>query len=183
MVHRATPMPSLPTAEYLKKTNNLDKSYNDRLKQVFVTSVDDNTNLDLTKGRSMPKDRTTPFTKSPHSQTTDQPQPNKLIVDEIKVILLNHKTNPDKWTPDYIAARYNISTEIAGILVENYGTLQTYFGGQPNESDKYIHHEEPVRRVTANTHFYEMEEIVTGGRKEKKWKTKEEFDKEWMGKK
>lgn len=37
----ATPMHSLPDADYLKKTSNLDKSFNDRLKKVFVTSVND----------------------------------------------------------------------------------------------------------------------------------------------
>lgn len=74
--------------------------------------------MDLSKTRSMPKDRTTPFLKTPHPQTTDERQPNKLFIDEIKVLLINHKENPEKWTIEYIAARYDISKESAGNLID-----------------------------------------------------------------
>lgn len=64
-------------------------------------------------------------------------------------------------------------------LVQNYGTLQTFYSGHPSESDKYLRREEPEKgRITANATFYEMEDIMsgvaTGHRKEKKWKSKEE---------
>lgn len=79
-----------------------------------------NTNLVLTKERSMPKDRTTPFTKSPHSQMADESKPDKLFVDEINEILVNYKENPEKWTVEYIAARYEISKEITGKIGCNF---------------------------------------------------------------
>lgn len=75
--------------------------------------------------------------------------------------------------------------EILEKLVENYGTLQTFYSGHPSESDKYLHHEEPeIGRITADKSFYETEDIMsgvaTGNRKEKKWKTKEEFMEEYV---
>lgn len=64
----------------------------------------------------MPQDRRTPFARTPHSQETEKREPNKLYVKDINELLINHKTNPEKWTFDYIAARYNISNETAGTL-------------------------------------------------------------------
>lgn len=66
----------------------------------------------------MPKDRTTPYAHTPHSQTTEERKPNMLLVDEVKVLLLNHKENPEKWTLEYIAAKYDISKDIAGIYFD-----------------------------------------------------------------
>lgn len=73
-----------------------------------------NPNLDLPKDRAMPKDRTTPYAITPHPQTTDKRAPNTLLIDDLKMILINYKNNPEKWTLEYIVARYDISEEIAG---------------------------------------------------------------------
>lgn len=64
----------------------------------------------------MPQDRRTPFVYSPHSQETDVRKPNFLIIDDVQLMLMNYKENPDKWTTEYIAARYEISKETAGSL-------------------------------------------------------------------
>lgn len=62
----------------------------------------------------MPENRYTPHRYSPHTQTTENREPNKLFVHEIEMLLLNHKQNPEKWTFEYIAARYDISIGNAG---------------------------------------------------------------------
>lgn len=76
-----------------------------------------NPNLDLPKDRSLPMDRTIPYASTPHSQTTEKLTPNTLIVDDLKKILYCYKSNPEKWTVEYIAARYDISREIAGMFL------------------------------------------------------------------
>lgn len=63
----------------------------------------------------MPRNRATPFTRTPHTQKSDARKPNKLLVDDVKVLLINYKENPEKWTLEYIAARYDIPKETAGI--------------------------------------------------------------------
>lgn len=221
------PVSTEPSAAYLEKSNMVDKSFNDRLKQVYVTSVDkasffcifysptsltnpsefQNPNFDLPKERTMPKDRTTPFALTPHSQTTDKRAPNSLLVDDLKMILLNYKLNPEKWTHEYIAARFDISQEIAGKknhsfidfeslksatiesmafsllekLVTNYSTLETFYAKAPSESDKYLQREDPVEKINPQTSILEMEAIVAD--KRRKWKTKDEFLQEWKIKK
>lgn len=65
---------------------------------------------------SLPKDRKTPYTLTPHTQEADQRKPNTLLVDDVKMILINFRANPEKWTIDYIASRYNISSEKIGLL-------------------------------------------------------------------
>lgn len=62
----------------------------------------------------MPKDRATPYAVTPHSQTTDARKPNFLQVDDLIELLSSHKDNPEKWTLDYIASRFEISRERAG---------------------------------------------------------------------
>lgn len=130
------PVPSPPNLEYLKKANSFDKSFNDRLKQVFVTSVNDvsenhfeksskslliikrivfqNPNLEVSQD-VLPKDRTTPYTRTPHTQETNKRKPNTLLIDDIKMILINYRANSEKWTVDYISSRYGISKEIIGL--------------------------------------------------------------------
>lgn len=58
-------------------------------------------------------------------------------------------------------------------LVANYGAHQTFFSSAPSESD-----EESAKKITGETSVVEMEKILTAGQK-KKWKTVEEFQKEW----
>lgn len=70
--------------------------------------------MDLPKDRTMPKDRNTSFAQDPHTQQIDVKKPNSLLVDDLKMLLINYKENPEKWTLDYIAARYEISKELAG---------------------------------------------------------------------
>lgn len=117
--------------------NTLDKSFNDRLKQVYVTSINkvklkdyfqnhfhkghrlkmfalQNPSMDLPKDRPMPMDRMTPFAVTPHSQTTDVKKPNFLQINDLIELLSSHKENPEKWTVDYIASRFEISKAKAG---------------------------------------------------------------------
>lgn len=70
--------------------------------------------MNLPKDRPMPLDRTTPFAISPHTQTTDVKKPDLLLVDDLIELLRNHKENPEKWTLDYIASRFEIPKEKAG---------------------------------------------------------------------
>lgn len=70
--------------------------------------------MDLPKDRPMPKDRTTPYAITPHTQTADHKKPNFLQVDDLIELLSNHKENPEKWTLDYITSRFEISKENAG---------------------------------------------------------------------
>lgn len=159
--------------------------------------------MDLPKEHpSMPKDRTTPFIFKPHTQTVGDRRPNTLLVDELKEILLNYKQNPEKWTIEYIAARFNITKDIAGTfqltrflsdyydlniidifafvlcsfsekLVTNYSSLEVFFGKTPEKYKKNFPEEEHVPRITYQTSVTEMENIVTQGVK-KKYKTFEE---------
>lgn len=147
---------------------------------------------------TLPKSRSTPFTTAPHSQAPEKQEPYTLTVDDLKLMLVNHKGNPEKWTIEYIAARFDISKEIAGRfsynvnislfeitfeltqfhtllgkLVQNYGTLETYFAKAPSESDKYLRREEPVKRIHTETSIIEMEEIMQAD-KNRKWKTLDE---------
>lgn len=62
----------------------------------------------------MPQDRTTPFALAPHTQETDVKKPNTLLVNELSVILKNHKEHPETWTIEHIGAKFNISKEIVG---------------------------------------------------------------------
>lgn len=153
----------------------------------------------------MPQDRRSGFVYSPHTQETDVRKPNTLIIDDLKLMLVNYKENPEKWTPEYIAARFDISKEIAGNLTDilyesslhsklqmniliigfseklvvNYSTLQTYFAEATSESDKYLHREEEeIKRIRPNSTLYETEDIMTAG-VEKKFKTRQEFEDEW----
>lgn len=65
-------------------------------------------------------------------------------------------------------------------LVTNYSTLQTYFAGATSKSDKYLHREEPEKRIRPNSTLFEVEDIMTAG-VEKKFKTRKEFEDEWGG--
>lgn len=80
--------------------------------------------MDLPKHRPLPQDRSTPFTTLPHTQEVGEERtPNKLLVEEIKIILLNHKLNPGKWSPEYIASRYSIDQSLVGayfFIIEAY---------------------------------------------------------------
>lgn len=72
--------------------------------------------MDLPEHRPMPQNRSTPFSTLPHTQEVDKERtPNKLLVEEIKIILLNHKLNPGKWSSEYIASRYCIEQDIIGV--------------------------------------------------------------------
>lgn len=46
--------------------------------------------------------------KIPHAQVVAERSPNKLLVEEIKAIFWNHQNDPDIWTTEYIAAKYDI---------------------------------------------------------------------------
>lgn len=70
--------------------------------------------MDVLK-ESLPQDRTTPYARTPHSQEIEQKEPNTLLITDIKMILINFRANPEKWTLDYIASRFDISKEIAGL--------------------------------------------------------------------
>lgn len=70
--------------------------------------------MDLPKDRPMPKDRTTPFALIASTPTADVKKPNFLSVNDLIELLSNHKENPEKWTFDYIASRFEISTDKAG---------------------------------------------------------------------
>lgn len=70
--------------------------------------------MDLPKERPMPKDRTTPFALIASTPTTDTKNPNFLSVDDLIELLSNYKENPEKWTADYIASRFEIPKEKAG---------------------------------------------------------------------
>lgn len=161
--------------------------------------------MDLPKDRPMPKDRTTPYAITPHSQTAAVKKPNFLQVDDLIELLSNHKENPEKWTLEYITSRFEISKENAGKiwdtsankrnvfvivddiltilsistekLIANYSTLQTYYAKAASKSDKYLHHNEPVKRIRPNTSVFEAEDILAG--KNKKWKSIEEFKEEF----
>ncbi|XP_031626985.1 uncharacterized protein LOC116343192 [Contarinia nasturtii] len=178
IVPKAAPLPFTPDADYLKKVNTFDKSFNDRLKQVFVTSKNDNPDMNFPKNHAMPIERNTPYSRMPHTQRTEERKPNMLFVDEIKTMLGNHKSDPKKWTLDYIVEKYDISKENAEKLVKYYSCLHTFYSSRPSESDKYLQREEPVRKPKGNTPVLEMEDMITAGQ-EKKWKTKEDFEKEW----
>lgn len=160
-----------------------------------------NPSMDLPKDRPMPKDRMTPYTIAPHTQTTDVKKPNYLEVGDLIELLSSHKENPEKWTFEYIASRFEISKENAGKiwtaasnkrinlfstclliillfqqisiekLVANYSTLETYYAKAPSKSDKYLFHNEPVNRIRPNSTVFEAEDILTKGRTEKKWKS------------
>lgn len=73
-----------------------------------------NPSMDLPKDRPMPMDRMTPFAVTPHSQTTDVKKPNFLQINDLIELLSSHKENPEKWTVDYIASRFEISKAKAG---------------------------------------------------------------------
>lgn len=75
--------------------------------------------MDLPEDRPMPKDRNTPFVSIPHSQTTGVKTPDSLLVDDLIELLRNHKENPEKWTLDYIASRFEIPIEKAGKVLKN----------------------------------------------------------------
>lgn len=77
-----------------------------------------NPSMSLPKDRPMPKDRTTPYAVTPHTQTTDIKKPNFLQVDDLIELLSSHKENPEKWTLEYIASRFEISEEKAGKSIE-----------------------------------------------------------------
>lgn len=155
--------------------------------------------MDLPKDRPMPKDRTTPYAITPHSQTAEVKKPNCLQVDDLIELLSNHKGNPEKWTLDYITSRFDISKERAGNsnefhssltltvivfnyistekLIANYSTLETHYADAASKSDRYLQYSEPVDRIRPNTSIFEAEDILTKNQK-KKWKTISEFRKE-----
>lgn len=81
---------------------------------MYLINEFQNPTLELPEDRSMPKDRTTPFALAPHTQETDVKKPNTLLVHELSDILKNYKKNPETWTTENIAAKFNISKEIAG---------------------------------------------------------------------
>lgn len=163
-----------------------------------------NPSMDLPKDRPMPKDRTTPYAVTPHTQTTDAKKPNLLQVDDLIEMLSNHKENPEKWTLDYIASRFEIPKEQAGKsrtkrmhehkinsiflfilinstekLVANYSTLETYYADAPSKSDKYLQHDDPVKRIGPNITVFEGE-AITGTKIE--WKGLDHLKKRWTGK-
>lgn len=73
-----------------------------------------NPTLDLPKDRPMPKDRTTQFAVIASTPTADVKKPNFISVNDLLELLSNHKENPEKWTFDYIASRFDISKDKAG---------------------------------------------------------------------
>lgn len=62
----------------------------------------------------MPRDRSTVELKTPHTQAVEVRAPNKLLVEEIKHMLLNHKRDPETWTTEHIAAIYDIDQSKIG---------------------------------------------------------------------
>lgn len=70
--------------------------------------------MDIPKSR-LPVDRTTPFDEKPHSQDIEKRSPSKLLVTDVKKMLLNHKINPEKWTIEFVANEYNIEQSQVGM--------------------------------------------------------------------
>lgn len=62
--------------------------------------------------------------------------------------------------------------------MDNYGSLETFYGKKSSESDKYIHKKEDIKIITPDTNLYELEDIVTKGQ-EKKWLSKKEAENSW----
>lgn len=130
--------------------NTMDASFNERLKKVFVTSQQSvrydnfpdnrffrilifhfqNPKMDLPENKPMPFDRSTTTLTSPHTQLVDQRTPNKLLVEEIRIILLNRKQDPQKWTAEYIACEYDMDLgdtgELHSISELIYSLLKSY---------------------------------------------------------
>lgn len=60
-------------------------------------------------------------------------------------------------------------------LVTNYKVLDAFFAKAPPEQ---FPRQEKVKKIEGNTTVIETEDIMTAGVK-RKWKTREEFQKEW----
>lgn len=70
--------------------------------------------MNLPEHRPMPQDRSIVSSTLPHSQVVVERTPNKLMVDDIQIILTNNKRDPNKWTAQYIAEQFNIDLNKIG---------------------------------------------------------------------
>lgn len=66
--------------------------------------------MNLPADRPKPQDRLQVASQQPHTQTIEggARAPNKLLVEEINTILVNHRKDPSTWTVEYIADKFDV---------------------------------------------------------------------------